>query len=150
MIDLSKFDKEKLWEYLIERMERHGVRFSKMIAEDGKRDKGWKYFDEKPQSWLRFKWECRKLGWGDVIDNLQILEREMLVEHMENELVDAFNSGDIDTVKAAVQAMNGINTRAKISNAGAASTGEGAGGMEDSFDKTVVVELEDEDEDKAA
>ena len=133
MIDIEKISKEELQELIIGKMERFGARFSRLLNEDSGRVKGWIYFDDKPQSWVRFKYECRKKGWGDLIDSLQVMEREMLIEHIENGLVEGFNSGDVDNVKIAVQALNGISTRAKISSDGAKGGGETVVDEVDSF-----------------
>lgn len=138
MIDIENISKEELQELIIGKMERFGARFSRLLNEDSVRSKGWLYFDDKPQSWVRFKYECRKKGWGDLIDSLQIMEREMLIEHIENGLVEGFNSGDIDNVKIAVQALNGISTRAKISSDGVKSGGETVVDEVDSFEQIGV------------
>lgn len=135
MIDIENISKEELQELIIGKMERFGARFSRLLNEDSGRSKGWLYFDDKPQSWVRFKYECRKKGWGDLIDSLQIMEREMLIEHIENGLVEGFNSGDIDNVKIAVQALNGISTRAKISSDSVKSGGETVVDDVDSFEQ---------------
>jgi hypothetical protein len=135
MIDIEKISKEELQELIIGKMERFGARFSRLLNEDSGRSEGWLYFDDKPQSWVRFKYECRKKGWGDLIDSLQIMEREMLIEHIENGLVEGFNSGDVDNVKIAVQALNGISTRAKISSDGVKSGGETVVDEVDSFEQ---------------
>lgn len=135
MIDIENISKEELQELIIGKMEHFGARFSRLLNEDSGRSKGWLYFDDKPQSWVRFKYECRKKGWGDLIDSLQIMEREMLIEHIENGLVEGFNGGDIDNVKIAVQALNGISTRAKISSDGVKSGGETVVDEVDSFEQ---------------
>lgn len=59
----------------------------------------------------------------------------MLIEHIENGLVEGFNSGDVDNVKIAVQALNGISTRAKISSDGVKSGGETVVDEVDSFEQ---------------
>lgn len=138
MINIEKISKEALQELIIEKMERFGARFSRLLNDDNARNSGWKYFNKKPQSWVRFKYECRKRGWGDLIDSLQVMEREMLIEHIENGLVEGFNAGEVDVVKIAVQALNGISTRAKISSDGAKGGGESMADESDSFSQIGV------------
>lgn len=138
MIDIEKISKEELQELIIGKMEHFGARFSRLLNEDSGRLSGWKYFDKRPQSWVRFKYECRKRGWGDLIDSLQVMEREMLIEHIENGLVEGFNEGNVDGVKIAVQALNGISTRAKISSDGVKGGGESIADEVDSFSQIGV------------
>lgn len=76
-------------------------------------------------SWLRFQIEMRKLGRGDVLEEIEEIDNTFLLDQMQNEVLEALQGDDTERLKALQLATGILVNREKLGGSGGSDSEEG-------------------------
>ena len=76
-------------------------------------------------SWLRFQIGMKRLGKGELLDEIEEIDNTYLLDEMQNEVLEALQVDDVERLKALQLATGILVNREKLGGNGSDSDGSG-------------------------